>query len=166
MAEYKENTDAFVFSKQAEGLTVETTDQGSLNLTMEEVAEYTYGGDTSKNTVYSSRLQDVIALVESSRHFTVKNYSWKEITKIDEKYYNRLAVEAGKLTWYADDKTDQEVKWCLDLGIQVFVAGQGFIDSTGEYIVGSSGTYGNTVGDSGEVVPSRSLLLRARFKRL
>lgn len=75
MAEYKENTDAFVFSKQAEGLTVETTDQGSLNLTMEEVAEYTYGGDTSKNTVYSSRLQDVIALVESSRHFTVKNYT-------------------------------------------------------------------------------------------
>lgn len=36
----------------------------------------------------------------------------------------------------------------------MFVIGKGFITDTGSYIVGSSGGYGNTIGDTGEVVES------------
>jgi hypothetical protein len=53
-----------------------------------------------------------------------------------------VGIVQGDLVWFADSADDNEVTWCLDLNIKVFVKDSGFINSSGSYEVYSKGEYG------------------------
>ena len=150
MSQYKEDTETYVVERQSGGINGKVG-----NFTLEEIAEYTYAGDIDLNKTYKERLINTKQLVLSSTGYDLENIDWSKITKIDQKFYReRLAVEGGKLIWFAESEKEQEVKWCLELGIQVFVIGKGYLADDGTYIVGSSGGYGNTIGDTSEGMAS------------
>ena len=151
MSQYKEDTEAFIITKQSSVVNGETKE----NLALEEVTDYIYAGDMTLNSTYKERLVNARNLILSVTGIEIENIEWDKITKIEQKAYKeRLAVEAGKMIWFADSEQDQEAKWCLDLGIQVFVKGKGFLADSGSYIVGSTGEYGNTIGSGYETVSS------------
>ena len=149
MSQYKEDTEAFIITKQSSVVNGETKE----NLALEEVTDYIYAGDMTLNSTYKERLVNARNLILSVTGIEIENIEWDKITKIEQKAYKeRLAVEAGKMIWFADSEQDQEAKWCLDLGIQVFVKGKGFLADSGSYIVGSTGEYGNTIGSGYEFI--------------
>ena len=123
MSQYLEETETYVLTKQ-----METGDYDSVY----------YAGDTDLNTIYRSIFEDLYVLSGS----TLSNADITEVTSIEsEEYKSRLGVEANHLTWYTDDGEANEVQWCLDLGIQVYVDGYGYMGSDGEYIIYSDGEY-------------------------
>ena len=150
VAKYKEDTEIYIASRQSDGIVGDVGDKhyGS--------KDYVYCGDREKNETYKNRLVDARSLIRSATGFDIEyGLEWNEITDMEEDFYNEhLAVEAGELIWFANSAEDQEVKWCLSLGIQVFVIGHGFLTDNGEYVVGSIGDYGNTVGSGTSTVSS------------
>ncbi len=150
MSKYKEDTEMYVTLRESQGMAGEVDDNYAKK-------DYIYCGDRDKNETYKNRLVDARALIKSSAEgFDIEyGLEWGEITDMEEDFFREhLAVEAGELIWFANSEKDQEVKWCLDLGIQVFVIGHGYLTETGEYVVGSTGEYGNTVGSGEDKVQS------------
>lgn len=120
----------------------------------EGAKKYFYAGDTSSsgNTTYTERFLDISTLVGTNK---IQNTEWEVFTEMtNQSHREHLAVEEGDLIWFAEDSSNPEVDWCLQLGLKVFVIGKGYITESGNYQTGSSGGYGNTVGDSSEAVPS------------
>ncbi len=123
MSQYLEETETYVLTKQ-----METGDYDSVY----------YAGDTNLNTIYRTIFEDLYVLSGS----TLSSADITEVTSIDtDEYKTHLGVEANHLTWYTDDGEANEVEWCLDLGIQVYVDGYGYMGSDGEYIIYSDGDY-------------------------
>jgi len=147
MARYLEDTTSYLVELEANNLEAE-------NGYEEGAKKYFYAGDTTTtgNLTYKQRFLDISTLVGTDK---IQNTDWEVFTDMsNQEHRTHLAVEEGNLTWFADDASDIEVQWCLELGIKVFVIGKGFITESGNYQTGSSGNYGNTIGDSTELVPS------------
>jgi hypothetical protein len=131
MSQYLEDTEIYVAMKESDN-------------SDENIKDYIYAGDTTLNTTYKSRLENVknLLLSTSGGSISISDTNIDNITTISkESYRSRLAVEAGDLTWFADSESDKEVQWCLDVGLKVFVNGYGFITSSGEYQIYSEGEY-------------------------
>lgn len=144
IAKYLEDAQTYLVALEADNVQADT----------EGAKKYFYAGDTSSsgNQTYKTRFLDVSSLVGADK---IQNTEWEAFTEMTDPYHrSHLAIEEGDLTWFADTENDQEIAWCLQLGLKVFVIGRGYITQSGGYQTGSSGGYGNTVGDGTEIVPS------------
>lgn len=152
MQQYLEDTNEYVFEKEAQASEY-GADLGSIK-------NYVYAGDTAKNKMYYSNLANVIEVLTNfwtklTGTTSYVNVDMKEITDVKtSSYLEHLAVIEGDLTWFDvnENKDSDNIKWCIDLGIKVFIDGYGYVGEDGSYTVGSDGTFSSTI--NGNPIPS------------
>ena len=128
MAQYKEDSEVYVLDKQM--------DSGDYS------DDLIFANDSS-NTYFTNQWVNINALYDYSLEYD----QMSNVTTIEnESYRSHLAVYAGSLTWFTsyDDVNSNEVRWCIDLDIRVFIDGYGF------YIQRDDGSYGFEVYSDGE----------------
>lgn len=114
IAQYKEDSEVYVVQKQ-----IETNDYSNMLV---------FAGDIGINGCFKSQYQDLNALYD----YTLSYDSIDKVTSMDNEHHrSHLAVYSGDLTWYAnaDEANSNEVKWCLELGLKVFVDGHRIFNS-------------------------------------
>lgn len=141
IAAYKEDVDAYALNYNLErDLDVSATS----TLYAGALREAGQENDTVNvyNDIYTKHFKDLRKLSEDSGGETITNTDILEILpKIEDYYKEHIGVEAGTMIWFADSRNDDEVQWCLELGITVFVNGVGIILPDGTYQIYSKGTY-------------------------
>lgn len=127
MAQYKEDADSYVLNKQ-----IDSEDYST---------DLIFANDTI-NTHFTNQWVNVNALYNYSLTYD----KMSNVTTIEnDNYKSHLSVYAGSLTWFtSEDEVDSnEVKWCIDLDIRVFIDGYGF------YVKKDDGSYGFEVYSDG-----------------
>ena len=132
MAQYKEDTDTYVLDKQMDS---------------EDYSDNLIFANDASNTFFDNQWVNINALYD----YTLVCDQMSNVTTIEnETYKSHLSVYEGSLTWFTsyDDVESNEVKWCIDLDIRVFIDGYGF------YIQKDDGSYGFEVYSDGEYAQS------------
>lgn len=101
-----------------------------------------YAGDRDVNKLYNNHFKDMNKLTQSASGVALENLEIDKVISsgVGAGYRENLAVETGDLIWFDTDEKHEKVKWCLDLGISVFIEGSGLITPEG-YAVYSDGQY-------------------------